>query len=264
MRSIFNINSLEELEAGFNIYKEHMLNVHSLNLSKITKAQNSYAKLLGYENYSTVKSYFEKRVFLDRKYNNAFGRLFEELNKHDNDYDFNKMIQDMSKKNIEEHKGCLTPKSKAIKELAAKNSLAVVDVILENKLKTTDIIGVPKRIEIKTQMNTDDFCFVVNFDSSEIFAEANEQGRLVELVKKLKEDSFGAGYETDQLAEYYYSYTGSNKNHLLLSAAFDHNENLPESEENRGFSCSVEEESILEWAKQNSEHYEEIKSIIEN
>jgi hypothetical protein len=59
MRSMFNINTIEELESAFVVYKNHMLNEHSLNLKKINKAKNSFAKFLGFENYSTVEAYFK-------------------------------------------------------------------------------------------------------------------------------------------------------------------------------------------------------------
>lgn len=60
MRSIFNINTIEELESAFVVYKKHMLNEHSLNLKKINKAKNSFAKFLGFENYSTAEAYFKE------------------------------------------------------------------------------------------------------------------------------------------------------------------------------------------------------------
>lgn len=60
MRSMFNINTIEELESAFVAYKSHMLNEHSLNLKKINKAKNSFAKFLGFENYSTAEAYFRE------------------------------------------------------------------------------------------------------------------------------------------------------------------------------------------------------------
>ncbi|MBM25270.1 MAG: hypothetical protein CL760_06205 [Chloroflexi bacterium] len=60
MRSMFNINTIEELESAFAVYKNHMLNEHSLNLKKINKAKNSFAKFLGFENYSTAEAYFKE------------------------------------------------------------------------------------------------------------------------------------------------------------------------------------------------------------
>ncbi|MBM25943.1 MAG: hypothetical protein CL760_09725 [Chloroflexi bacterium] len=207
MHNMFNISTVSELESAFQHYLKHLSVDHSITLSKKTKAQNTFAHFLGYENYSLALSEIEKK----------------------------------------------------------ENS----KLLLENGTPTENIYcsRVSKGYEIETTMITDDGTHTVHFDSSPIFLELLSKGNhkgIVDLVHRLKEDDFMSGYGTDDLALHFSNYDGSNEQYLQVRYAFEHNEQLPEDIEERGFSVNVDEHQILKWCQRfcDSNTVKSVKSII--
>lgn len=207
---MFNISTINELEKAFEIYKSHLAEEHHLPLNKKTKAQNKFAKFLGYENYSVAVEMVQRI----------------EMNQ-------------------------LAIKEKTFQEEIPKMQQKISDKI-ENTYGYQDLnVRNYKISEIGTVMRTDDGAHTVEFDSSPVFLEAFVKGEeeLVKLVKNLKEDDFGSGYNTDELALYFSSYEGNVEDYIRIKEAFAHNEQLPESVEDRGFNVTVDECDILKWCK---------------
>ena len=61
MHNMFNISTVLELEAAFQHYLKHLKFDHNITLRKKTKAQNTFAHFLGYDNYSLAVGYIEKK-----------------------------------------------------------------------------------------------------------------------------------------------------------------------------------------------------------
>jgi hypothetical protein len=209
---MFNISTVSELESAFQHYLKHLSADHSINLSKKTKAQNTFAHFLGYDNYSLALAEIEKKETSTSLLDNG------------------------------------TP--------------TIVQGFLKVMKSKQD-----KSYEIETTMRTDDGTHTVHFDSSPIFLELLSKGNhkgIVDLVQRLKEDDFMSGYGTDDLALYFSNYEGSNEQYLQVRYAFEHNEQLPEDIEERGFSVNVDEHQILKWCQRfcDSNTVKSVKSII--
>lgn len=225
MRSIFKITTIEELEKGFDLYRNHLLTSHHLNLTKKTKAQNKYAILLGFKNYAEALAFVNNEKIKSTPMSDKLQEMAKEMGVPCIDLKSSEPLDYSQLKGVPEH---------------------------------TDHRG------ISAVMYTDDGVFTVSFNAVEQFEKALRDNTLLKLITDLKVDDFCGGYNTDELAKEYEDYEGENKEFIEVKSAFDHIYALPSTVEACGFSCVVEENDILKWASlnTNSETYEKIEKIV--
>lgn len=111
------------------------------------------------------------------------------------------------------------------------------------------------QLNIKATMTTDDGVFDVNFNAAPFFENRLKTGGVKSLMNaynSAKEEDFGSGYGTDDIALFFMDYKDADDAQRMVDAAFKHNELLPSSVEARGFSCSVSQEDLEEWMKINA------------
>ena len=232
MRQLFNIQSETDLEAFLAIYIQHLENDLHLPQKHINKTKEKMAKLLtGNQSYAEVLHSIQHHGC--KKCGNQLDELgfCEDTTCIHNDW----------------------PQSVRWKS----NTDTWTPVAEDQHLK---------RQRIDAYANSDDHAVSVNcFDAAPFFSTLSDQS-LLHCLKNLADELWGPGDQSDELALYFNGYQGTNPNYQEVAAIFEHNADLPNDVEERGFSCGLHNAGIdlMLWIKQNrsSEVYEQAKLLV--